>query len=70
VVASVVVAGPPQAGNVASGTGATGTVIEAVCGPNGYVETFDATFEQHCNGGDGKAVIYGEATRSRCRVPS
>ncbi|GIH19885.1 hypothetical protein [Rugosimonospora africana] len=27
------------------------TVIKAVFGPNGYVQTFDATFEQHCEGG-------------------
>ncbi|WFE50399.1 hypothetical protein [Micromonospora sp. WMMD1155] len=29
----------------------TFTVINAVFGPNGYVQTFDATFEQHCEGG-------------------
>jgi hypothetical protein len=28
------------------------TVINAVFGPNGYVQTFDATFEQHCEGGE------------------
>jgi hypothetical protein len=28
------------------------TIINAVYGPNGYVQTFDATFEQHCEGGD------------------
>lgn len=27
------------------------TVIKAVFGANGYVQTFDATFEQHCEGG-------------------
>ncbi|WFE37993.1 hypothetical protein [Micromonospora sp. WMMD998] len=29
----------------------TFTVLNAVFGPNGYVQTFDATFEQHCEGG-------------------
>ena len=28
------------------------TIINSVFGPNGYVQTFDATFEQHCEGGD------------------
>jgi hypothetical protein len=28
------------------------TIIKAVFGPRGYVQTFDATFEQHCEGGD------------------
>jgi hypothetical protein len=28
------------------------TVINAVFGPNGYVQTFDATFEQHCEGAE------------------
>jgi hypothetical protein len=28
------------------------TVLDAVYGINGYVQTFDATFEQHCEGGD------------------
>ena len=28
------------------------TIIDAVFGPMGYVQTFDATFEQHCEGGD------------------
>jgi hypothetical protein len=27
------------------------TIIKAVFGPQGYVQTFDATFEQHCEGG-------------------
>jgi hypothetical protein len=31
------------------------TVINAVFGPNGYVQTFDATFEQHCEGGEAAA---------------
>jgi hypothetical protein len=26
------------------------TIVNAVFGPNGYVQTFDATFEQHCEG--------------------
>lgn len=26
------------------------TVLEASYGPNGYIESFDATFEQHCQG--------------------
>lgn len=30
----------------------TFTVLNAVFGPNGYVQTFDATFEQHCEGGE------------------
>ncbi|MEU4471811.1 hypothetical protein [Micromonospora sp. NPDC023888] len=33
----------------------TFTVINAVFGPNGYVQTFDATFEQHCEGGTAAA---------------
>lgn len=28
------------------------TIIKAVFGPHGYVQTFDATFEQHCEGGN------------------
>jgi hypothetical protein len=28
------------------------TISKAVFGPQGYVQTFDATFEQHCEGGD------------------
>ena len=28
------------------------TIIKAVFGPQGYVQTFDATFEQHCEGGN------------------
>jgi hypothetical protein len=28
------------------------TVINAVFGPQGYVQAFDATFEQHCEGGN------------------
>jgi hypothetical protein len=28
------------------------TIINAVFGPSGYVQTFDATFEQHCEGID------------------
>jgi hypothetical protein len=28
------------------------TIINAVFGPRGYVQTFDATFEQHCEGGN------------------
>lgn len=28
------------------------TVTKAIFGPNGYVQAFDATFEQHCEGGD------------------
>ncbi len=28
----------------------TFTVLDAVYGPSGYVQTFDATFEQHCEG--------------------
>lgn len=28
------------------------TVLDAAYGINGYVQTFDATFEQHCEGGD------------------
>jgi hypothetical protein len=28
------------------------TIIRAVFGARGYVQTFDATFEQHCEGGD------------------
>jgi hypothetical protein len=28
------------------------TITKAVFGPNGYVQAFDATFEQHCEGGD------------------
>jgi hypothetical protein len=28
------------------------TVTKAVFGPDGYVQAFDATFEQHCEGGD------------------
>jgi hypothetical protein len=31
------------------------TVTKAAFGPNGYVQTFDATFEQHCEGGDAAA---------------
>jgi hypothetical protein len=31
------------------------TVDNAVFGPNGYVQTFDATFEQHCEGGPAAA---------------
>jgi hypothetical protein len=27
------------------------TIVKAVFGPQGYVQTFDATFEQHCEGG-------------------
>lgn len=27
-------------------------MINAVFGPNGYVQTFDATYEQHCEGGE------------------
>lgn len=27
------------------------TIIKAVFGPQGYVQTFDATFEQHCEAG-------------------
>jgi hypothetical protein len=30
----------------------TFTVLDAVFGRNGYVQTFDATFEQHCEGGE------------------
>jgi hypothetical protein len=30
----------------------TFTIIKAVFGSQGYVQTFDATFEQHCEGGD------------------
>jgi hypothetical protein len=26
------------------------TILDVVYGPNGYVQTFDATFEQHCEG--------------------
>ncbi|MEU7798298.1 hypothetical protein AB0J14_08960 [Micromonospora arborensis] len=33
----------------------TFTVINAVFGPNGYVQTFDATFEQHCEGWEAAA---------------
>ncbi|MEO3771486.1 hypothetical protein [Micromonospora sp. B9E7] len=33
----------------------TFTIINAVFGPNGYVQTFDATFEQHCEGGTAAA---------------
>lgn len=33
----------------------TFTVLNAVFGPNGYVQTFDATFEQHCEGGTAAA---------------
>ena len=36
-------------------------VADAAFGPNGYVERFDATFEQHCEGGDaalrGRVII-------------
>jgi hypothetical protein len=28
------------------------TITKAVFGPHGYVQTFDATFQQHCEGGD------------------
>jgi hypothetical protein len=28
------------------------TITKAVFGPHGYVQTFDATFEQHCEGAD------------------
>jgi hypothetical protein len=31
------------------------TIINAVFGPQGYVQTFDATFEQHCEGGGSAA---------------
>lgn len=31
------------------------TVLAATFGPNGYVQTFDATFEQHCEGGPAAA---------------
>jgi hypothetical protein len=31
------------------------TVLDAVYGLNGYVQTFDATFEQHCEGGTAAA---------------
>jgi hypothetical protein len=31
------------------------TVLDAVLGPNGYVQTFDATFEQRCDGFSGSA---------------
>jgi hypothetical protein len=34
------------------------TVQQAVFGPNGYVQEFDATFEQHCEGSD--AALHGE----------
>ncbi|GAB3067791.1 hypothetical protein [Micromonospora schwarzwaldensis] len=37
----------------------TFTVLNAVFGPNGYVQTFDATFEQHGEGGT--AAARGEA---------
>ena len=30
----------------------TFTVLDVSFGPHGYVETFDATFEQHCEGGE------------------
>ncbi|MGC4886379.1 hypothetical protein [Micromonospora sp. DT227] len=33
----------------------TFTVLNAAFGPNGYVQTFDATFEQHCEGGTAAA---------------
>ncbi|WP_433129291.1 hypothetical protein ACQPWW_04155 [Micromonospora sp. CA-240977] len=33
----------------------TFTITNAVFGPNGYVQTFDATFEQHCEGGTAAA---------------
>lgn len=33
-------------------------VLEAVFGPNGYIERFHATFEQHCEGGG--AALFGE----------
>jgi hypothetical protein len=33
----------------------TFTVLNAVFGPNGHVQTFDATFEQHCEGWEAAA---------------
>ena len=45
----------------------TFTVINAVFGPNGYVQTFDATFEQHCEGGE--AAARGEVHISNPPAP-
>jgi hypothetical protein len=33
----------------------TFTILNAMFGPNGYVQTFDATFEQHCEGWEAAA---------------
>lgn len=45
----------------------TFTVINAVFGPNGYVQTFDATFEQHCEGGP--AAARGEVQIANAPAP-
>jgi hypothetical protein len=43
------------------------TITNAVFGPEGYVETFDATFEQHCEGGSPAAR--GEVHVSNAPAP-
>ena len=57
--------GPGQPGLSLSGDGRgcntlTGRfdVLEATFGPNGFIERFHATFEQHCEGGP--AALFGE----------
>ena len=57
--------GPGQPGLSLSGDGRgcntlTGRfdVLEATIGPNGFIERFHATFEQHCEGGP--AALFGE----------
>jgi hypothetical protein len=44
------------------------TIIKAVFGSDGYVQTFDASFEQHCEGGDPAAR--GEVHISNSPPPS
>lgn len=44
------------------------TVIKAVFGPQGYVQTFDATFEQHCEGGS--TAARGEVRISNPPAPA
>jgi hypothetical protein len=43
------------------------TVLEAVFGPHGYVQTFDATFEQHCEGVE--AAARGEVHIANAPAP-
>jgi hypothetical protein len=61
---SLSISGPGGACNTTSGSF---TVLDATYGPNGYVASFDATFEQHCEGA--AAALRGEIALTNSAPP-